>query len=50
MEHAAAKTTLSICAHLSQEYELQNAEKLNAVFTKVSKQLQTRVNIEKSPK
>ena len=37
---ADAKTTLSIYAHLYQEYELQKAEKLNAVFTKVAKQLQ----------
>jgi integrase len=39
LAHADAKTTLSIYAHLCQEYELQKAEKLNAVFTKVSKQL-----------
>jgi integrase len=37
--HADAKTTLSIYAHLSKEYELQNAEKLNAVFSKVIKKL-----------
>ena len=36
LAHADAKTTLSIYAYLSQECELQNAEKLNAVFTRVS--------------
>ena len=37
--HADAKTTLSIYSHLSKEYELQNAEKLNAVFSKAAKKL-----------
>lgn len=35
--HADAKTTLSIYAHLSKDFELQNAQKLNDIFAKAAK-------------
>lgn len=35
--HADAKTTLSIYAHLSKDFELQNAQKLNDIFAKIEK-------------
>ena len=40
--HADAKTTLSIYAHLSKDFELKNADKLNSIFSKVAEKLPER--------